>query len=199
MLVEELEEFINEELHNSRELEQLCLSLYNKASDFTIGSGQPFQISYNQLFLQEFMRTPKRVAGYMMVRFHYMLVAQGATVIPIAVSGTPFANKEKSRNSGILKTIAKPFTASFDGDAWGEDGFLEWDSDHPLAPKHRIFARSKAEHYSYPIEVGVCPILTLWIRFCEWGGWVRWPYDQRIGIQAPSLKYRLFGNSQLTN
>lgn len=177
MLANTVKNKIYAQLKNNHKLTETCMSFREKASSFVVAKGEACEINYRSLLLQEFRETPDVVAGYMIARFHYMIVKQGAVIIPIAVSSPPLPNQYKEENNKILQSIAEPFRAIFGGEPWGQDGSLEWDSDNDAAPDDSVFNNApKPSVIRYPLEVGYCSILTLWLRFQETGGWVRWPY-----------------------
>lgn len=171
---------ISNKINADSKLRKLYLDFYKKADYFSIDKGEITEIKYSNLFLDEFMPSNPEVSGYVIAQFHCMLASKKAEMFAIAVAEPPQPNQFKDENNRILKTIAEPFTATFDGSVWGEDGWLEWDASHPLAPKPSVFNSVGWECSSYPLEVGYCSPLTLWRRMVECCGWVRWAYNSKF-------------------
>ncbi|MGJ5629657.1 hypothetical protein [Nostoc sp. CALU 1950] len=173
----------------------ICFSFYKNASNYLIDEGHPSQISYKDLFLQEYASGDTLTSGYIIGQFHALIVSQKAAFIAIAVPDEPLANSQREHNNYILKGIAQPFQAEFDGTSWGEDGTIEWDAQDPLAPNHPELALNR-DVWRFPLEVGTCSPITLWVRFMDWGGWARWPYhSQYIYLFAAPKQLMIMKNS----
>jgi hypothetical protein len=173
----------------------ICFNFYRNASNYLIDEGYPSQISYKDLFLQEYTTGDALTSGYIIGQFHSFIVSQKAAFIAIEVPGVPFANSQREHNNSILKEIAQPFKAEFDGTSWGEDGIIQWDAQDPLTPIHPELALNR-DVWTFPLEVGTCSPTTLWVRFMDWGGWARWPYhSQYIYLFAAPKQLSIMNNS----
>jgi hypothetical protein len=182
-LKDQLQEIATCKLEEEPELLQLSLSMYRNASSRYIDKGKPWEISYRSLFLEEFEKTDSFTAGYLLNLIHCKLHEGNIKVFVTDVSQGPYKDFAKDQNNAILSGIKPPFRAEFwggkPGADIGDDGYLEWDVKHTLAPVGSDSLPTDDGKAHLPLEVGSCSLISIWAHLWERYGFTRWVYGSK--------------------
>jgi hypothetical protein len=95
---------ISDKVNATPKSRKLYLEFYKRADKLGIDQGEVSFISYQKLFLDQFMSSSPEVIGYVIAQFHYMLVQKKAEMIVIAVAEPPQGNTFTDANNKILET-----------------------------------------------------------------------------------------------
>lgn len=149
---------------------------------YKLAEGREDEISFIDLFNQ--INTPRKldpVMGMLMAQILLLIKNHDLGIIAIPTKKEACRDHDKYGNQEALNTLPEPFKTMYTGGPGtkNDDGYLLWDTEHAKAPNN-LMPKCFYDTSCSPLEVGSCPISTLYWHLIQNGSVCRFPYGKKF-------------------